>query len=69
MTTNDKATEQIKLLAKLVEDANKNQIAKKHSEFGKCEWIDINGEQRCNSPWSQFQCEQVNGTFTEGEDC
>ena len=49
--------DQIKLLANMVEEANKRQQELKHGAFGKCEWTDLNGEDRCNSPWSEFQCD------------
>lgn len=61
--------DQIKILAKLLEEANKSQPALEHATFGKCEWTDINGNSRCNSPWSEFQCEQVSGTFTPDGTC
>ena len=37
--------------------------------FGKCEWTDLDGNPRCNSPWSEDQCSQVAGVFTLGESC
>ena len=64
--------DQIGLLARLIEDANM-QIAAGTKDgttpFGRCEWTDIDGNPRCNSPWSQFQCEQAAGTFTPGDSC
>jgi len=62
--------EQISLLANLLEDANRKSVAlTQNADFGKCEWTDIEGNARCNSPWSQFQCEQAGGTFTPGGVC
>ncbi len=62
--------EQISLLAKLVEMANKAAHNRRRGDpFGKCEWTDVEGNQRCNSPWSQFQCEQAGGVFTPDTEC
>jgi hypothetical protein len=61
--------DQISLLAKLVEDANKKRAGAPDGDLGKCEWTDTEGNARCNSPWSQFQCEQAGGTFTAGGAC
>lgn len=58
---------QIDLLAKLVEDANR--IDPQATTFGSCKWTDINGNARCNSPWSEFQCQQAGGTWTAGGSC
>jgi hypothetical protein len=60
----------IGMLAKLLEDANTKIAGRPDSDpFGMCEWTDIEGNPRCNSPWSQFQCEQAGGTFTPGASC
>ena len=61
------ARSQIDKLAKMVEEANK--VSSIADQFGSCDWTDINGEARCNSPWSEFQCQQVAGTFTPGGKC
>ena len=57
---------QLDALATMVEKANE---LNKTETFGKCEWTDTNGNPRCNSPWSEFQCQQVNGTWTAGKAC
>jgi hypothetical protein len=62
--------EQTTALAKLLEKSN--EVAKKAGStetFGKCEWTDVDGNQRCNSPWSAFQCQQVAGMFTPDGSC
>jgi hypothetical protein len=58
-------------LAKLLEDTNKKSsvFAADPNTFGKCEWTDLDGNPRCNSPWSEAQCDQVAGVFTLGESC
>jgi hypothetical protein len=60
---------QIDLLARLIEDANRSAPDAGKSPFGKCVWTDIEGQERCNSPWSQFQCEQAEGVFTPDASC
>jgi len=58
---------QIDMLAKMVEEAN---VAKADdTTFGRCDWTDLEGNKRCNSPWSEFQCQQAGGTFTPGGKC
>jgi hypothetical protein len=64
-----KTRDQIGMLARLLEDANKKAARADSDSFGMCEWTDIEGNPRCNSPWSQFQCEQAGGTFTPGATC
>jgi hypothetical protein len=59
---------QVDKLSKMVEDDNKKNNLDE-ATFGKCEWTDINGDARCNSPWSEFQCQQVDGTFTPDASC
>lgn len=59
--------DQIGLLAKLLEEANR--ASRTDAVFGKCEWTDLDGNRRCNSPWSQFQCEQAGGVFTPNGQC
>jgi len=61
--------DQNSVLAKMLEEANKKQKEVGHGTFGKCEWTDLNGDSRCNSPWSEFQCEQVSGIWTKDESC
>ena len=61
----------IDILAKMLTDANK-QVENSGAEvniFGKCTWVDIDNNDRCNDHWSEFQCEQVSGTFYPGETC
>ncbi|HEY8560163.1 MAG TPA: hypothetical protein VIL74_07290 [Pyrinomonadaceae bacterium] len=60
--------EQIDKLAKIIEETNKN-FGSENQTFGKCEWVDLDGNERCNSPWSEFQCQQVAGVFTPDESC
>jgi len=70
MNSTNSNKELVDKLTTLLQDANKKILTLDSSvTFGKCEWVDINGDQRCNSPWSKFQCEQVDGTFFEGESC
>jgi hypothetical protein len=69
VTTAKAATEQISVLARLLEQANTGSPGSTDSVFGKCEWMDVEGNARCNSPWSQFQCEQVAGVFTPDARC
>lgn len=66
-----KRNSDITKLAKLLEDTNKNSpgYAADPNVFGKCVWTDLDGNSRCNSPWSAAQCAQVAGTFTLGESC
>ena len=65
---NDAVNAQIGMLAKMLEEANKVSVTG-DSTFGRCDWTDINGNERCNSPWSEFQCQQAGGTFTPDESC
>lgn len=64
----DAVNAQIGLLAKMLEEANKASI-RDGDTFGRCDWVDINGNKRCNSPWSEFQCQQAGGTFTPSGKC
>ncbi|MGB8582615.1 MAG: hypothetical protein WCD47_17480 [Candidatus Sulfotelmatobacter sp.] len=59
-----KVKAQIDLLASLVEKAR----ADKDDPVGMCQWTDVNGDNRCNN-FSQFQCQQVSGTWTAGQRC
>ena len=63
----NKSVDQLGILAGLLEDANRANPG--GGNFGKCEWTDLDGNARCNSPWSQFQCEQAGGTFTPDAEC
>ena len=60
---------QIDMLAKMVEEANKASLTGDTSTFGRCDWTDLDGNSRCNSPWSEFQCQQAGGTFTADGSC
>jgi len=61
---------QITLLAKMIEDANKaTKSMPGDTTFGRCDWTDINGDERCNSPWSEFQRQQAGGVFTPDAKC
>lgn len=64
--------EETGMVARMVEDTNKALRAATQLDddtFGMCEWTDLDGNARCNSPWSRFQCEQAAGTFTPGASC
>lgn len=65
----NKSNELIEQLAKMLEKANKQSSEFREENFGKCEWVDLDGNARCNSPWSEFQCQQVSGTFYPSERC
>lgn len=64
--TPDEIRKQIETLAALITDANKRTT---DVVFGCCTWTDVNGEARCNNNWSQFQCQQAGGEWTEGGQC
>jgi len=55
---------QVEILASLLEKANETTT----DPIGRCEWTDINGTARCNN-FSEFQCQQVSGSWTAGERC
>ena len=61
--------DQITVLGRLLEMANSKTKDKHDEPFGRCDWTDVEGNARCNSPWSQFQCEQAGGTFTPDGKC
>jgi hypothetical protein len=57
-------TNHIQVLAKLLEEANLvgPQLT------GRCEWRDLDGNPHCNN-FSQFQCQQVAGTWDSARRC
>jgi hypothetical protein len=59
-----KVKAQLDTLASLLEKTNKSNS----DPIGKCEWTDVNGDDHCNN-FSQFQCQQVGGTWTAGQRC
>lgn len=60
--------ELVEKMAKLISAANKkNKTAQ--DTFGSCSYTDANGDDYCADGWSQFQCQQVAGDWTEGGSC
>ena len=57
--------DQIDLLAKLLEKSN---IENAHGTVGRCDWVDIEGNNRCNN-FTEFQCQQAGGTFDADSRC
>jgi len=58
----------IQTMAKLITDANKKS-GTKDDISGSCSYTDLNGDDYCADQWSELQCQQVNGTWTEGGTC
>ena len=62
MAENQRHIKQTKLLAKMAE------TGPGEGELGRCNWVDIDGNQHCND-FTLFQCQQVGGDFTPGARC
>ena len=58
----------VQTMAKLITDANKKS-GTKDDTFGSCSYTDLNGDDYCADNWSEFQCQQVAGTWTAGGTC
>ena len=63
-----KTKSQVEILSELLSDANKTGKLKPKDQ-GCCQYTDVNGNSVCANNWSEFQCQQVAGTFTSGATC
>jgi hypothetical protein len=52
-----------KTLLKIAELNVSETTEQKNEKLGKCIWIDLEGNKRCNSSWTEFQAKQVFGKF------